>query len=137
MGPPPPRWKRKRPPVEAASIASKTAFRLSIRSNQQGAHQQRPAGPHTQCRPARQLAPGPPQAVLMTGEKFFAVMARFPDPPVTAASAFQVSAPANRIAAEAASMSMSFRIDSSRFFVDRTRKVFTGPAKKATRSNAA
>jgi hypothetical protein len=52
----------------------------------------------------------------MTGEKFFAVMARFPDPPVTAASAFQVSAPANRIAAVAASMSMSLRIDSSRFW---------------------
>jgi hypothetical protein len=109
---------------------------LPIRSNQQGAHQQRPAGPHTQCRPARQLAPGPPQAVLMTGEKFFAVMARFPDPPVIAASAFQVSAPANRIAAEAASMSMSLRIDSSRFFFDQTWKVFTCPAKKATRSSA-
>src|ERR1700682_5793715 len=110
--------KKKSPPVKPASIANKTAQGtggLSIRSNQQGAHQQRPAGPHVQCRPARQLAPGPPQAVLMTGEKFFAVMARFPDPPVTAASAFQASAPANRIAAVAASMSMSLRIDSSRF----------------------
>jgi hypothetical protein len=66
----------------------------------------------------------------MIGVKFFAVMARFPDPPVTEASAFQVSAPANRIAAVAASMSMSLRIVSSRFLIDRTRKAFTCPAKK-------
>src|ERR1700682_273849 len=73
----------------------------------------------------------------MIGVKFFAVMARFPDPPVTEASAFQVSAPANRIAAVAASMSMSVRIVSSKFLIDRTRKAFTRPAKKATWSSAA
>jgi hypothetical protein len=87
----------------AASLAHKLTARRAGRAAQQGAHQQRPAGPHTQCRPARQLAPGPPQAVLMIGVKFFAVAARFPAPFQLAASAFQASAPVNRIAAAAAS----------------------------------
>jgi hypothetical protein len=68
----------------------------------------------------------------MIGVKFFAVMARFPDPPVTEASAFQVSAPANRIAAVAASMSMSMslRIVSSRFLSIERRKLSLARRKK-------
>jgi hypothetical protein len=60
----------------------------------------------------------------MIGVKFFALMARFPDPPVTEAWAFQLSAPANRIAAAAANMSINLRIDSSSVFYHQTRKTF-------------
>jgi hypothetical protein len=74
----------------------------------------------------------------MIGVKFFAVMARFPDPPVTEAWAFQVSAPANRSAAVAASTNMSLRIGFSlSFYRVRRGKVFTRLAAKATGSNAA
>jgi hypothetical protein len=73
----------------------------------------------------------------MISVKFFAVMTRFPDPPVTEAWAFQLSAPANRIAAVAASTSINLRIGSSLLFYNQARKFFTRPAEKATRSGAA
>jgi hypothetical protein len=66
----------------------------------------------------------------MIGVKSFAVMARCPAPPEIAASAFQVSAPANRSAAVAASMSMSFRIDFLLVFIDQTRESFHPPGGK-------